>query len=79
MSVGLGKYGFQLSTSCLPRNLHFPGGNLQRHAARHDACELRLPSSELESLGEDRSRRPGFWLQRIQRYESMHVLLSGVC
>ena len=78
MSVGLGKHGFQLFTSCLPRNFQFSGSNLQRRTARHDTGELRLPSGKLESLGEDRCRRPRFWPHNIQRYESLHFLLRRV-
>src|SRR5208283_884299 len=78
MGVGLGKDGFQTITSCLPRNLQFSGSNLQRRATCYDAGELRLRGGKLERLGEDRRWRPRFWPQRIQRYESPHLLFGRV-
>jgi hypothetical protein len=76
MGVGLGKDDFLLITSCLPRNLQFSGSNLRRRAACYEGGKLRFRRSETERLGEDHCGRPKFWTQRLQRYESLHVLLG---
>jgi len=78
MGVGLGKDRFLADCERLPRNLQFLGCYGQRRAASYDAGELRLRSGKLERLGENRCWRPRFRPQRIQRYESLYVLLRRV-